>query len=100
MTLSGVVSVKQEQMTLADTSTRQELLLAPFTQTSQIKWDIVTKAPRPISEGEAGAYKRLAAALAERKVGATVQVTGTLQKHRSDSFSLDVRDFKVLDAAS
>ncbi|KAK5652039.1 hypothetical protein OQA88_10942 [Cercophora sp. LCS_1] len=100
LTLSGVVSLKQDKLTLAGTSTRQELVLAPFTEASQIKWDVVAKAARPVSEGEAAAYERLADALAKHAAEAKVEVTGTLQKGEAGSFSLDVRDFKVLDAAS
>jgi galactose oxidase len=55
MTLSGVVTRKQtganQQMTLAGTSTRPELILAPFQETSQIKWDMAAKAPKPIFGG-------------------------------------------------
>ena len=105
MTVSGMVSKKQssgagEQMTLAGTSTRLPLILAPFRESSQIKWDLTTKAPRPISDAEAGAYKGLSVALADHPAGMTVQVTGTLQKHGPGQFSLDVREFELLDAAA
>jgi galactose oxidase len=104
MTLSGVVIRKQtganQQMTLAGPSTRPELILAPFQETSQIKWDTAAKAPKPIFDVEAGAYERLSATLADHPAGVKVQVTGTLQKHGANEFSLDVRDFEVLDAAA
>jgi galactose oxidase len=104
MTLSDVVTRKQtganQQMTLAGTSTRPELILAPFQETSQIRWDMAAKAPKPIFDVEAGAYERLSATLADHPAGVKVQVTGTLQKHGANEFSLDVRDFEVLDAAA
>jgi galactose oxidase len=104
MTISGAVTKEKsgtdEQLTLAGTSTRPQLILAPFQATSQLKWDIKANAPKPISDAEAAAYERLAATLAGHPAEVTVQVTGTLQKHGADKFSLDVRDFEVLDAAS
>jgi galactose oxidase len=105
MTLSGVVTREQsgasEKLTLGITSTRPQLTLGPFQATSQLKWDITTQAPRPVVEAETEAYKRLSATLADYPTGVTVQVTGTLQKHGADEFSLDVRDFEVQkDAAS
>lgn len=100
MTVSGVGTKKQsganEQLTLAGTSTRPQLILAPFQATSQLKWDMTAQAPRPIIDAEAGAYKRLSATLADHPTGVTVQVTGTLQKQGANKFSLDVRDFEVL----
>jgi len=99
MTLSGLVKTG-EQLTLAGTSTRKELALAPFKQASQIKWDMQTMAPKPVTDAETGAYERLKAALTQHPEGAKMQVTGALQKHDTDKFSLDIRDFKVLDAAT
>ena len=99
MTVSGVGAKKQsganEQLTLAGTSTRPQLILAPFQATSQIKWDMKAQAPKSIIDGEAGAYKRLSATLADHPAGLTVKVTGTLQKQGDNEFSLDVRDFEV-----
>jgi len=104
MTISGAVTKEKsgtdEQLTLAGTSTRPQLILAPFQAISQLKWDIKANAPKPISDAEAAAYERLAATLAGHPAEVTVQVTATLQKHGADKFSLDVRDFEVLDAAS
>lgn len=104
MTLSGLVAKRQlgaaEQLALAGTSTRPELFLAPFQAASKIEWDMVEKAPKPMSDAEAGAYERLFAALADHPAGVTAQVTGRLQKHGDHIFSLDVRDFKVDTAAA
>jgi len=104
MTLSGVVTRKQvgtdEQLTLAGTSTRPDLVLAPFQAASKIEWDRVTKAPKPMSDEEAGAYARLSKTLAEHPSGLTLEATGRLQKHDANKFSLDVRNFVPVDAAA
>ncbi|KAK3352195.1 hypothetical protein B0T25DRAFT_517523 [Lasiosphaeria hispida] len=103
MTLSGVVTSANGRVTLVGTPARpQSLLLAPFKQASQLKWDIEAEAARPISDAEVGAYERLSEALAHCPAGAAVdvQVTGTLQKDGGGEFSLDVRDFELLDAVA
>ncbi len=103
-TISGTVtedkSSANEQLTLAGTSTRAQLILAPFQATSQLRWDAKANAPKPITDAEAGAYDRVAATLSSHPGEVTVQVTGTLQKHGDNKFSLDVREFEVLDAAT
>ena len=103
MTLSGVVTKKplgtDEQLTLTSTSTRPELVLEPFQATSKIEWDKAVKAPKPRSNAEAGAYARLSAAVAEHP-GVAVQVSGRLQKHGANKFSLEVREFEVVNAAA
>jgi len=102
MTLSGVVTKKQldtgEQLTLASTSTRPELVLEPFQATSKIEWDRAAKAPKPRSNVEADAYAQLSAAVAEHP-GVAVQVSGRLQKHGANKF-LEVREFEVVNAAA
>jgi hypothetical protein len=104
MTLTGVVTMKEgspnKQLTLAGTSTRPNLDLAPFQADSKIEWDRVTKAPKPMSDDEAGAHAQLLKILAEHPLGLTLEVTGRLQKHDADKFSLDVRNFVVIDAAA
>lgn len=100
MTLSGEVTKQQsssgEQLTLASTSTRPQVTLAPFTETSQLKWDTKAKAPKPILDAETEAYKKLFATVADHPTGLTVQVTGTLQKlDANGGFSLDVRHFEL-----
>jgi len=103
MTLSGVVTKKKlgtdEQLTLTSTSTRPELVLEPFQATSKIEWDRAAKAPKPRSNAEAGAYAGLSAAVAEHPEVA-VQVSGRLQKHGANKFSLEVREFEVVNAAA
>jgi len=101
ITLSGTVTGTGGRLHLAGTSSQSHpLCLAPFTEASQLKWDIKAEAPRPISDVEAGAYERLSEALASRPEGAPVQVqvTGTLQKSEAGEFSLFVREFEFLAA--
>ncbi|KAB5581197.1 hypothetical protein GE09DRAFT_1168392 [Coniochaeta sp. 2T2.1] len=101
VTVSGAVTKEQqaggaeEQLSLACTATPTQLVLAPFREASQLKWDMAKSARKPISQDEASAYKRLSAALADHPAGVTVQVSGTLQKRGAGEFSLDVRDFEV-----
>jgi hypothetical protein len=81
VTLSGVVTRVDGELSLVGTSTRMKALrLAPFGDTSQLKWDIKAEAARPVSEVEAGAYGRLSKVLASGTEGAPAQVavTGTL----------------------
>ncbi|KAI9654639.1 MAG: hypothetical protein M1821_005846 [Bathelium mastoideum] len=100
ITLSGVVNKQhvsaEGQLMLAGTLTRPELPLAPFQASSKIEWDITAQAPKPVSDAEAGAYARLFATLADRGPPVTVQVTGRLQKYGANKFSLDVREFEVV----
>ena len=100
MTLSGEVTKQQlssgEQLKLASTSTRPQVTLAQFKETSQLKWDTTAKAPKPILDAETEAYRKLCATLADHSTGLTVQVTGTLQKlDANGGFSLDVRHFEL-----
>ena len=99
VTVTGVCSKTQsganEQLTLAATSTRPKVILAPFQEDSQLKFEMAAQSPRPIDDAEAGAYKRLSATLADHPAGSTVQVTGTLQKQGANEYSLNVREFEV-----
>ncbi|KAK3322855.1 hypothetical protein B0H66DRAFT_620679, partial [Apodospora peruviana] len=90
MTLSGVLGRKGDHVLTLVTNVK-ELLLAPYKQASQIRWDYLTKAPRPVTDAEVAAYKRLEEE--QGKGSKKVQVTGTLQKLGEGKFSLDVRDF-------
>ena len=94
ITLSGLVTEQLARLTLAGTATQPELVLAPLQAADKIQWDIKTRANRPMSDLEASAFARLSAALAARRAGATVQVTGPLKKNGTDFF-LEVREFEV-----
>jgi hypothetical protein len=103
MTLSGHAKQKQGELTLSVSGTRPRMLvLAPFTQASQVKWDNKTKSRRRITDSEAAAHRRLQDKLMGRAKGASVQlqVTGTLQKRGTGEFALDVRDFKLLESVA
>ncbi|KAF2721404.1 copper radical oxidase [Polychaeton citri CBS 116435] len=104
MTVSGLVTKRNsgagEQLTLAATSTRPELALAPFQASSIIEWDMKAQAPRSMSDAEASAYAQLSAALENHAVGVTIQATGRLQKHGANKFSLDVRNFEVMNGTT
>jgi hypothetical protein len=103
MTVSGVVSKKMtargELLVLASNATRPQLVLAPFQKTSKIEYDMWAKVERKMSDGEAGAYDKLRAALAAHSTGMEVVLTGRLQKHGAGDFSLDVRSFGFEGAA-
>jgi len=100
MKLEGEVGKKGEEVVLA-VAGAQELVLAPFTQGSQVKWDIERSAPKPVTGVEIGAYKRLVEGLKSKLGGGKVKVraTGTLQKKGAGKFALDVREFEFLDVA-
>jgi hypothetical protein len=99
MTLTGVVTRKhagaKEQLVLARAPSGSEVALAPFQESSNIRWDLAAKAISPISNSEAGEYERLFALTADHPAGLTVKATGSLQKHGNDEFSLDLREFEV-----
>ena len=99
MTLAGKVSKSHgsagDKLVMAKTSTRAEVVLAPFKEDSRIEWNIDKEAIKPVTEAEANAYAGLAEALKDG--GETVKVTGRLHKNGENDVSVDVRDFKVMD---
>ena len=99
ITLSGVVSEKQTgsevQLTMAGTSDRPEVILAPYKQCNNVRMTFVSKSPKPITPDEAGAYEQLSTALGGKAAGSNVQVTGVVQKD-ANGYSLEVRQFKVV----
>jgi galactose oxidase len=105
MTISGLMKTVETspeqppQLIMAATPARSEVVLAPFQESSNLKWDRVAKASKPITEAEANAFTRLVEATADVGKDVTVQVTGRLHKN-GGKFSLDVRDFKVPNQAS
>ena len=100
VTLSGAVTRKMDgkdqagQLLLAATKSRPEVLLAPFQKSSNIRYDFKAGSPKPITKDEAEAYKQLFSVV-DPDDHVTMQVTGTLQKHDNNKFSLEVREFKV-----
>lgn len=90
VTQSDVVGKIGEQITMASTSTRPDVILAPFKQTSNIRMTRVSKAPRPITADEAGAYEQLPTALEGQAAGLNVEVIGVIQKAET-KYSLEAR---------
>lgn len=103
LTISGTpvrkVAGMTEQLMLSGTPTRPEVLLAPFTATSKIEYDMWAKAPRQVEAAEAGAYDQLQATVARRDHGLKIRVTGRLHGS-ADGFSLDVRSFELFGDAA
>jgi hypothetical protein len=60
---------------------------------------MATRSPKAVTEEESGAYSALYAAINDGGK-ANVQVTGRLNKSDEKSFSLDVREFKLVSGAA
>lgn len=97
MTLSGVVTAIGDKLTLAGNDKRPEVLPTHFHESSKIEWDSKMSTLKPLSEAEAGAHARVAAAVAQSP-STSIQMTGTLQKLGDGKFSLDVKDFEPVAA--
>ncbi|KAK0651107.1 hypothetical protein B0T16DRAFT_321920 [Cercophora newfieldiana] len=100
VTVSGVVQRGDGKVDLKrGVGLAKKVTLAPFTQKSQLKWDVQAGAARAVTVEETGAYQKLIEALGRRKAGLDVSVllTGTLQKQGGGVFSLDVRKFEMTD---
>ena len=85
----------EQQLTLAGSESRSELVLTPLQEGSKVQWDRLTRACKPMSEDEADAYERLSKTLEEHPSVVTVKVTGPLQKDEDGKYSLQVREFEV-----
>ncbi|KAK1757788.1 hypothetical protein QBC47DRAFT_442848, partial [Echria macrotheca] len=93
LTISGVVTSKNGVVVLQGKGTRGDLVLMPFTEKSEIRWDVKTRSLKPVVEVEREAYHQLAEVLGEDNVGTKMKVTGTVQKHGVEKYALDVREF-------
>jgi galactose oxidase len=100
LTLTGVVAKSLTNgntgsvLTLTNAEAGWSVTLAPFKQSSQIRWDMATQSPKAVTDTELGAYAALEAAVDGNRE-ANVQVTGRLNMSDAKSFSLDVREFKI-----
>ncbi|KAK1751097.1 hypothetical protein QBC47DRAFT_351913 [Echria macrotheca] len=94
----GVVERAERTLVMEGTGKRPEVVLAPFGEGSNLRWDVGSKQRKPVSEEETGAYERLVGALAGEK-GKTVRVTGTLNRGEG-GFELNVREFEVQGTAA
>jgi galactose oxidase len=95
MTLSGPVTEHLARLTLADTATGKDLVLAPLQAADKVQWDIRTRTNMPMSDEEASAFTRLFTRLAARPEEGEVRVTGPLKKHGVDFF-LEVRSYAIV----
>ncbi|KAK4547542.1 hypothetical protein LTR36_000499 [Oleoguttula mirabilis] len=102
LTLSGVVVQKQfgdgDKLLLVGTATRPEVVLAPFKPESILEHDHKAGVLKPVSDQELSAYPSLHSVIASTKAEVAVNVTGRLNKHGANDFSLDVREFEVIPA--
>ncbi|KAF2421803.1 hypothetical protein EJ08DRAFT_738112 [Tothia fuscella] len=99
LTLSGVVTSRKvdddEQLTLAPTSTRPLVVLAPFKADSKLEWDNVAKAAKQVTSEETCAYNNLLKTIAAHPSGLKLELSGRLQQHETGKYSLDVKSYIV-----
>lgn len=100
VTLSGAVTRKLDgkdqagQLLLIAGKTRPEVILAPYQQSSNIRYDFKAGKPKPITKEEADAYAQLFTVV-DPDDRVTLKVNGTLQKHGEGKYSLAVREFSM-----
>ncbi|KAF7190551.1 Galactose oxidase [Pseudocercospora fuligena] len=82
------------QLLLVAEKTRPEVVLAPYQQISNIRYDFKAGKPKPITKEEAEAYAQLFSVV-DPDDRVTLKVTGTLQKHGEGKYSLEVRAFSM-----
>ena len=78
---------------LAGSGQRPSLQLAPLAAADKIQWNHTAQTLKPLEEGEARAYERLAAASRNLPDGQQVTVTGPL-KQTDAGYQLHVRLFR------
>lgn len=82
---------------LSGNSTRPDLVIKPFKAASKLERDHKAGALMPASDHELRAYDLLLENVSQEPQGVAVKVTGRLHKQGDNQFSLDVKDFDVLD---
>jgi galactose oxidase len=101
LTLTGTVVKKQVggevKLTMASTSTRPEVILAPFKAADVLERDHKASALMPASDAELNAFTSLSTIASPSADGVRLNVTGRLHKLGENSFELDVRGFEVVD---
>lgn len=90
--LQGAIEERNGELFLAGSGQRPEVQLAPLAAEDKIQWDHAAQTRRPLEEGEALAYERLAAAARDLAEGEQVTVTGPLKQTDAGS-QLHVRLF-------
>jgi galactose oxidase len=93
VTLEGAIEERHGQLVLVGRGQRQSVLLVPLAAADKIQWNHITQTLRPLEEGEALAYERLAAASRSLPEGQHVTVTGPL-KQTAVGYQLHVRLFR------
>jgi hypothetical protein len=94
VTLEGVIEERDGKLFLAGSGQRPPVQLAPLAAVDKIQWNHTAQTLKPLTEGEALAYERLAAASRDLADGQQVTVTGPL-KQTDTRYQLHVRLFKV-----
>jgi galactose oxidase len=96
VTLQGVIDAREGQLFLAGSGRRPSVQLAPLPATDKIQWNHTAQTLKPLEEGEALAYAKLAAASRDLPDGQQVTVTGPL-KQTDAGYQLHVRLFRNAD---
>jgi hypothetical protein len=100
LTLTGTVTKKhvdgEDKLTMASTSTRPEVTLAPFDAADVLERDHKANALIPASDAELNAYISLSGIASPSADGIRAKVTGRLYKLGDNRFELHVRGFEVV----
>jgi hypothetical protein len=94
VTLEGVIEERDGKLFLAGSGQRPPVQLAPLAAADKIQWNHTAQTLKPLEEGEALAYERLAATSRSLPDGQQVTVTGSL-KQTDAGYQLHVRLFDV-----
>lgn len=79
---------------------RGDVVISPSKAASKLERDHKAQALMPVSDHELGAYESQFALVAQHANGVAAKVTGRLHKLGEDKFSLDVKEFDVVDHAA
>ena len=93
VTLQGVIQERDGHLFLAGTAEHPPIQLAALGAADKIQWNHAAQARRPMDEGEALAYERLAAASRGSQTGRRLIVTGPLTQTGA-GYQLHVRLFR------
>jgi hypothetical protein len=94
VTLRGVIERRDGRVLLAGTGRRPPIRLAPVAAADKIQWNHAAQTLKPLGEGEALAFEKLAAASRNLARGQQVTVTGPLEQ-TAVGYQLHVRLFEV-----
>jgi hypothetical protein len=94
ITLQGNIEAREGQLFLVGSRQRPPVRLGPLAAADKIQWDRAAQTLKPLEEGEALAYERLAAASRDLADGQQVTVTGSL-KQTDAGYQVHVRLFRL-----